>query len=462
MTIWPPKRQDLRRPTYRSLADSVVSAVRAGELRSGDRLPTHRQLAYDLGVSVQTVSRAYEDLIRRGIIAGEVGRGTYVRAVPEETRTPYLPERQYGAIIDCSMLKPVFDDLHDQAMRRMLRDLGEKLPASVVSSFRPSVAWHNCRPAALRWLSTCGVDVANQGVLLTNGSTSAMSIALMTGMSHGDLMLTEDLTHHTLKPLADYLGVRARGVEADDQGMVPEALERACQLWAPKLIYLMPTGLNPRALVMSRQRREQIVDIARRYNLVIVENDAWGPLHPARPDPVVTLAPERTFYFTSLSKCLMPGIRMGFLVVPETYESAAANRHLVTNWSVTPLMAEISSRWIMDGTAERFVAWQRDALEDRNIRARRLLQDMPIRSSPSGMHVWMPIPAPWSEDDFVAHARLHGVAVAPGGSFAIERGSPHAGVRICLGAATVDELELGLKVLSRLARSRPEPALLTI
>lgn len=460
MTIWPPKPQDIHRPAYRSLADIIMRAVEAGELRPGDRLPTHRKLAFDLDLSVQTVSRAYDGLIRRGVITGEVGRGTFVRRQERAARTPYLAERQYGAIIDCSILKPVLESMHDDVMKAALGDLATDLPSRVVSSFRPAVSTQHFRDAALNWLALCGIEPDTQYVVPTNGNTSAMTIAMMTAVSPGGVMLTEDLSHHTLKPLCDYLGLTLRGVAMDDEGMVPEALEEACSQSIVSAIYLMPTGLNPRARTMGTDRRAALVAIARRYNLLILENDAWGPLQPHRPPPIASLAPERSFYFTGFTKCLMPGLRAGLLVVPDTYESAVSNRHLVTNWTATPLLTEIAARWIEDGTAVRLLNWQRQALGMRNAIAAEILGELPFGASPNGMHVWLPLSSSWDEEDFVAHARLHGVAVAPGSTFAITPGAESAGVRICLGSATESELEQGLRIISRLARSNPEPALL--
>jgi DNA-binding transcriptional MocR family regulator len=221
----------------------------------------------------------------------------------------------------------------------------------------------------------------------------------------------------------------------------------------------MPSGLNPTAAVMSLARRRALCDIAERHDVLIVENDAWGPLQADRPPPIAALAPDRTFYFTGFSKCIMPGLRTGYLVVPERFETAAANRHLVTSWMATPLLAEIAAGWVADGTAARLLAWQTAALARRNRLAAEALAGLDFRAAPNGLHVWLPLPAPWSEEDFAAQARLNGVAVAPGSSFATcDRPGP-AAVRICLGAPAEEALARGLAVLARLARSDPEPAL---
>ncbi len=461
MTIWPPRPEDLKRPAYRSLAEAVIRAIEEGDLRSGDRLPTHRNLAYDLGLSVQTVSRAYDELIRRGFIAGEVGRGTFVRSERSETKTPFLPDSRQGEIIDCSMLKPVFEPLHHDAMSEALAALSADMPSSVISSFRPSRLLRRYTEAAHKWLGLCDLRPQSQSLLLTNGNTSAMTMSLMTAANPGDLVVTEELGHHTLKPLARYLGLRLRGLAIDEEGIVPSAFAQACEREGVRALFVMPTGLNPKAATMSEERRAELVAIARARDVLIIENDAWGPLQTHRPAPIAALAPERTFYFTSLTKCIMPGLRYGFLIVPETFEAAAANRHLVTNWMVTALMAEIGSRWISDGTAERLLQWQRKALEQRNKLVERVFSGVSYGGSQNGMHIWLPLPQSWTEEGFVAHAARAGVAVGPGSSFAVSDVSPEAGVRICLGAETLQDLEKGLTAVCKLLRSQPEPVLLT-
>jgi len=462
MTLWPPDRASLSRPAYRALAQALVRAIEAGEVRPGDRLPTHRELAYQLGLSVQTISRAYEELTRLDIITGEVGRGTFVRAGPIEARTPWHRIADRDGVIDCSMLMPVHGEIHADRMQAALRALGDDLPPDALFSFRPRAALERHRRVGLRWLSGCGVGALPEQVLPTNGNTSAMTVALMAAASPGDLIVTEELGHHTLPSLTRYLGLRLGGLEVDTDGVVPEALERACAAGGVKVLYLVPNGLNPMARVTSLERRRALVEIARRHDLIILENDAGGPLNPARPRPIATLAPERTFYFTGFSKCLMPGLRYGYLVVPETLVSAALNRHLVTNWMATALIAEIATRWIEDGTAEELVDWQRAALASRNRIAARLLRGLPHAATPNGMHVWLPLQGQWSEEALVAHARHHGVAVAAGAAFAMGEPVRHRGLRICLGGASAEGIERALGVLTRLARGQPEPALLAV
>ncbi|MGB5836578.1 MAG: PLP-dependent aminotransferase family protein [Albidovulum sp.] len=460
MTIWPPQKQDLKRPVYLSLASAMLRAMRLGELTGGDRLPTHRELAYQLDVSVQTVSRAYDELTRIGAISGQIGRGTFVTGNLAEGTSPhfYLPEDQRSSLIDLSILKPVCDQIHIDHMRNALLALTESLPAQVVYSFRPANATHAYDATARKWLNHCGLDLHNQSALITNGNTAAMTVALMTLANPGDMVVTEEIGHHTLVPLARYLGIRLKGLSMDAQGIEPSAFQAACTKQTVKALFLMPSGVGPRLSVMSLARRLELIRIARMHDVFIIESDAWGPLQSDRPTPFAMLAPERTLYFTSLTKCLMPGLRVGYLVVPDSLSAAARNRHLVTNWMATSMMVEIASRWIEDGTAETLVNWQIKAAAHRNRIAADVLQDVTFLNTPTGLHVWLPLGAR-NETEFVATARQTGVAVAPGASFSIGA-PPHEGaVRICLGGVPETELTQGLLAIRQLVLSQNEPIL---
>ncbi|MBN9672963.1 PLP-dependent aminotransferase family protein [Roseibium aggregatum] len=459
MTIWNTFGQNLRRPAYRSLADQIAKAIDSGKLKTGDRLPTHRDLAHRLDLSVQTVSRAYDELIRRGLIKGHVGRGTFVNAKPVDTQAPYLQSLQEERLLDFSNLKPVSSRMHLDRMSAALRDLSETLPPSSIFSTRPANALRPYRAAAADWLSRCGLRCPPDRVLITNGSSPAMTTALLTAAGPGGTVVSGEMCHHPLIRLSRYLDLRLHGIAQDAEGIIPEMLDRHCRTNRIDALFVLPNGLNPMALMMSLERREALAEIARKHDFLIVENDAWGPLQPERLPPIASLAPERTLYFTSFTKCLLSGLRIGYLAVPETLEPAAENRHLATDWIATPLIAAIATKWIEDGTADELLAWQRAALARRNRLAADILQDIPFNASPNGLHIWLPLPDQWPETAFVEQARQKGVVLAPGSAFALPDATPRPGIRICLGNLGEEQCADGLDLIGRIYHSRPEPAL---
>jgi DNA-binding transcriptional MocR family regulator len=462
MAIWPPDPHNLGKPAYRALAQAALDAIAAGELKAGAQLPPQRQLAFELGLSVQTVSRAYDQLRQRGVLSGEVGRGSFIRRPADDPQTPWYKPARAEAIVDCSMLVPVTGRLHVERMAATLTEIAEAPPSSALFSFRPRATFEHYSDIALRWLARCGLRVDPGRVMPTNGATAAMTVALQTVAQPGDTIVTEEIGHHTLRSLTETLGLRLQPLEIDGEGVRPDAFARACRQGPVKALFCMPSALGPTLAMMSEARREALVAVARRHDVAIIENDAWGPLEPDRPPPITALAPERGFYVTGLSKCVLPGLRLGWLVTPETAISAARTRHLVTQWMATALIAEIATRWIAEGTAEELLRWQREALARRNAIAARMLDGVAHRRAPHGLHVWAPLPPRWTEEAFVAIARNEGVALAPGSSFNMTDRPQPPSVRVCIGAGTEDDLTRGLAIVSRLARSAPEPAHLAI
>ena len=451
MTKWRPNPRLIKRPAYLSIAEQIAAAVRNGLLIDGMRLPPQREMAADLKVSVQTVSRAYEELARRGMVVGEVGRGSYIRATPAAPERPYLTEGGSG-VIDLSVLKPVCESRSLAKFRAAFADLGASMPPELAFSMMPNALFKRYRMAGVNWLAACGLKVPTHGITVTNGSSDAMTAAFMSVAPAGAAMAVEALTHPMVRPLAGYLGIDLEGVEVDGEGIVPAALEAAAARKRLRAVFLQPSAAGPQALVMSAPRRRAIAAIARRLDLAIIENDVLGPLVENRPPPMAAFAPERTLYMTDLSKNTIPGLRCGFLAAPDRFAATVANRYLAASWVATPVMAEIACRWIVDGTAIELVNWQRQALKRRRAIAEKALCELDVRLTPGALHVWIPLPEGVSEAMIVDRARSHGVAVAAGASFHIGRLAAPPAIRVALAASSELELASSLTLVAALLK----------
>ncbi|RMC31201.1 PLP-dependent aminotransferase family protein [Paracoccus alkanivorans] len=450
MSHWPLTRDDISRPAYRSLAQGIAAAIDSGSLRPGDRLPPHRDLAWRLGLSVQTVSRAYEELIRADLISGEVGRGSFVKSGPRETvEVPWFRAATDRPPIDLSMMTPVCLPGIAQAWRDSMQRIAGNLPDPVIHSFRPRQTMSLYGGMAAGWLARCGMVVPAQRILITNGCTPAQMVALMSVAQPGDEIATESSTCHTLKPTLRHLHLRMRGIPGDERGMCPEALAAAARAPGSKLraVFLLPSGAGPFARIVDRERREELAIAASESGLVIIESDVLGPVAPRRPPPVSSFAPERSLYFTGLSKCLSPGLRLGFLAMPEYLAERVLNRHLSLSWMATPMIAEIAADWVATGVADRLLAAQRSELAARNRLAQRLLAGR-SKGFPHGLHRWLPLPPGTEEHGLIRAALARDVALAPGSGFAVTDYAP--ALRVCLGGASSRDLEHALTVISAL------------
>ena len=465
MTNWLPDRAKLKRPVYKTLQSLIIDAIDRGELRPGERMPTHREFAYQLDISVQTISRTYDALCKLGYLTGEIGRGTFVRMRDSsETNMPFLPDRR-TELIDLSMLRPVCTSMHYDILKKGLSELSDGLSQDLVTSFRAEEVFREHFLVMARWFKRQGIHIDPKNLIFTNGAIPALQSAVMTVAPPGSAICVEEVSFHNLRPLTDYLGVRMHAAAMDDEGLKPEAFELLVKQYPIRAVVLSPTVVNPKAYVMGIERRREILDIARRHNVHVIENDVLGSMIKDAPPSLCQLDPDLVFYITSFSKTVMPGLRAGVLIVPPSLRVAAKNRHLVTSWMANPITIDLLIGWIEDGTIDRLIAWQADALKRRQIIAAKILDGKEYSSHQYASHLWLPLPSEWKEDEFVNLARRHQVAIAGSLPFMMTEQSNEGddlklnAVRIALGPCSENRLAEGLRVIASLLDTSSETPL---
>lgn len=450
MTMWSPRLDGRKGPRYLAIVESIADDFASGALRQGTRLPTHRDLADALGVTVGTISRAYAEAARRGLISGEVGRGTFVRGpVPESTADD-------GEVCDLSQNHPPEPAARPQraALIAALESLTASGDVGKLLDYPAAGGGAADREAGAAWIARAGLQVSPDEVLVCTGSQHGLTVVLATLLEPGDVLLTEELTYAGLQPVAGLLRLRLRGLAIDGHGLRPDALAKACSEGGAKAVYLIPTLHNPTTAVMPEARRREIADVARAHGLRIIEDDVHGLLATDRPAPLATLAPELSYYLTSTSKTLAPGLRIAYVAAPPADVPRLAASLRATTWAVAPLTAAVASHWIRDGTADRILEARRQEARERQALARARLAGFDFDTKPEAYYLWLRLPEPWRSDSFAAEARARQVLVTPAEAFGIGREqTPHA-VRICMGAARSREtLARGLDTVAALARS---------
>ena len=455
---WLPNLSARRGPRYRAIADALAGDIATGRLVTGERLPTHRELAYRLKVTVGTVSRAYAEAERRGLIGGEIGRGTFVRARAEPSVAAVTPATT-GDEIDLAINKVACGD-EAAALADTLVALARDPALGRLLGYLPHLGLPEHRAAAALLLRHLAIDVAPERIALTAGAQHAMMVALGALAHPGDTIACEQLTYAGFKSLARMLHLRVKPIAMDADGVRPDAFEQACRETDLRAFYLCPTLQNPTGITLSLDRREAILSTATRHGVRVIEDDVYGFLTPDAPPPLVALAPERVLYINGTSKSLMPSLRIAFVVMPPDLAARVTSGVRTTIWMAAPLMAEVMRRWVEGGEFMRFVAAKRRIGRERQALARRLLAAAPIAPvHPNALHLWLALPEPWTDEAFAAEAQRNGVLVTAGTHFAIGR-PPLDAVRISLGApATTQVLERGLGVLAGLLRGPAEPML---
>lgn len=457
MTMWFPQLQNEPGPRYLAIADAIADDVKDGKLAPGARLPTHRELASQLGVTVGTVSRAYAETERRGVTTGEVGRGTFVRDLSRK-RPEFVVVSADSELINLSVNHPA-SEIHAEEVSKALTALAANPNLAELLSYQPEAGLYRHREAGAQWLRRAGLDADPDQIIVTCGGQHALSVILSALTSPGDFIAAEALTYPGIKALADRLNLNVAGIAMDEHGILPEEFSAACENNGTRLRALMciPSPQNPTNARMPMERRRQIMEIAKTHGVIIVEDDVYGFLD-RNPSPLTSFAPEQSCYLTSISKSMVPALRVGYVYAPKAILMRVKPQMRASVWMASPLLAEVATQWISDGTANRLADWQREELFARQKIAAAILEEWHGWNGLPSFHIWLRLPEPWQADNFTAQARAHGVAVMPASVFAAGRTIPPQAVRVCLGATkNRAELTQGLEILADILRAPVTP-----
>src|SRR5215213_5633397 len=255
MTMWIPSLKEAPDPKYQALVDALDRDIQAGALPPGTRLPTQRELAIQLGVAIGTVSRAYALAERRGLLSGEVGRGTFVRRREAGVQEGANDEGDDPSLLDLSKGRLVRDP-REPTLRRALETISQRPDLDrLVDYYQPAAGMARHRVAGASWVGRSGLDVGPDRIVITSGAQHGAAVVLATIAQPGDLILTEDVTYTGVKALAGLLHLRLRGLPMDEQGIRPDAFELACRSQKPRALFCVTNLQNPTGRTMPLGRR---------------------------------------------------------------------------------------------------------------------------------------------------------------------------------------------------------------
>ena len=446
MADWVPTLLHTRGPRYVAIVDQLESDIASGQVKPGTRLLPQRDMAERLGLSVGTVSKAYSEAEQRGLISGEVGRGTFVlRRLNGQTHDATGREGISLAL----NVPPATGE--DTLIAATLAEVVADGDLDRLLGYLPHQGLPEHRTAVASWLAAHGMATDSDRVFITHGAQHALSIAIGMVAAPGDKVLTESLTYSGMLALSAQSGYRLHGVAMDVHGLMPNALDAAFTETGARVLYTMPSLQTPTGTVMPPERRLAIAEIIRRHDAYVLEDDAYGFLFQTPPRPISALVPERSFYAVSFAKCLAPGLRIGAMIVPDAFRDRSINAVRATGWMASPVMAEVVSRLIQNGGLTRQAMLKREKAVLRDQIVRRVLNGwLPPISAPPGFHVWLPLPAGRTLTSLITQSAQAGITLAPPGALRPLDASS-LGVRLCLGApATETQLETALTQLRRI------------
>ncbi len=440
-------------PRYLAIANAIGAAMDRGALAPGDRLPPHRALASVLGVDLTTVTRAYAEARKRGLLDSAIGRGTFIRKA--------AADEPVQVSVDMTMNIPPAPA--NMSLRDLLRDGIAKVlrgtDVATLMAYRAGAGSREERAAGAAWLAPTNGTLPASRVLIGAGTQSAMLAVASTILRAGDTVATESMTYPGFRALAGHMGLFMSGVAMDEQGMIPAALDEVCRRSRPAAIYCTPTIQNPTTATMGAARRAEIVEIARAHDLPVIEDAAYD-LFPSTPLPsLAALAPERVYHIATTAKSLTPGLRLAYIVVPDGAQGAVTAALRAVAMMPSPMLVTLLTGWVRDGTATAILGGIRAEAEARQTLASRILPGEFFAANRQGLHLWLTLPSYWQRQDFLTYIRTQGLALVPADAFTTTPGMaiPNA-MRVALGvAADHGRLEIALRALSRALQTLPTP-----
>ena len=408
MTPWLPDLRTGTGPLYIRIADAAEADIKAGTLTADAKLPPQRNLAFDLGVTIGTISRAYTLLRERGLVAGEIGRGTYVQSgLAEEREGARDPiTRSFGGT---RPLSPPPGKLRFDTTAAV--DVGQaefvgKLTAEIATRHAGELSSYtriisdDWIEAGRRWLSNGRFTPEAGSILPQLGVHAGINAVLTAITAPGDRLVCEHLTYSQVTRGANLMGRQISLVDSDEDGILPEDFERVCAREHPKAAFIMSSGQNPTLSTLPLSRRQDIVAIARRHNVWLIEDYLYGGMVGDDIPLLAELAPDRTFLLNGLSKSVASGVRGGWVACPPHMAQRVRLTQKMVTGGLPFLLAELSAQLVLSGAATEIRGKVLEELAHREEIVRHVLAGYSFRSHPRLPFLWLRLPEPWLSGTF--------------------------------------------------------------
>jgi len=397
---WIPTISEWQGPAYLRIVDALAADIASGRLHRGQQVPTHRALAATLKLDLTTVTRAYGEARRRGLLEARVGRGTFV----SETSARAPADIPFQIKVDLSMNVPPqpMEANLDTRIAQGLKSIQDQSSFSAYLNYLRPGGSDEEREVAAKWLRTRVPNASADRLIIYPGNQAILFNALLALTVPGDVVLTEAFTFPGMKVAAEKLRVRLIGVPMDAEGVQPDAMRHACEEHNPKAVYLTPTLHNPTTATLSPERRKAIAGIIRKAGTFLIEDDAYGLLEPAA-SPIANLIPERTYLAVGLSKCIAPALRVSYLLVPDAAAELTMRSNLqATTLMPAPLMVALVTHWLRSGVANQIIHAVRNEAAGRQTLAAKFLKRLHFATQPNSHHLWLSLPGTGTAGTFVS------------------------------------------------------------
>ncbi|NQX44546.1 PLP-dependent aminotransferase family protein [Paenibacillus tritici] len=449
------------------ISETISQRITSGLLQPGSRLPSVRGLSSSLKVSQVTVSKAYADLETRGHILCSQGKGCYVTdrepgkqgaaAGWQDGYDDYLPRAQLWRNFDVTEVDYPFHLAAIHSSLLPLGTIGATMAALVREQPELMATYGNfqgdpeLREVMRRHLQSRGIRLSSGDLMITSGSQQGIDLVARTFVGPGDTVYLEAPSYTGAIDVFAGRGAEMIFVPMDGEGMRVDKLTAMCDRKPPKLIYTNPTFQNPSGVTMSMTRRQRLLELARSYHCLIVEDDPFSDLYFHQPPPASIKSMDtagHVVYMKSFSKVLAPGCRIACVAAEGNILSRLIAAKSASDLG-SPLLTQRAVLPFIERKYEDYAAKLRIALRMRQEAAAKLLKQyapagVTWRLPEGGLNLWLQLPDSPAIDKLHALAEQEGISFLPGDvCYAGDMPSRH--IRLCYSQLTQEGMERGLR-----------------
>jgi len=435
-------------PLFRQLHERMRELIESGALPKGSRLPATRGLADQLGLNRTTISAAYALLEADGLIAGHVGRGSFVtgcsRTANETASASFSRSRP------SELLFPL------EEFRKTCAEVIASDDAASILQLGSPAGYPALRRYLLEQGRAEGTARETDDILITSGCQQAFDLLQRT-VGQGSTVLIEDSVYLGVRSVFERAGARLIGVPVGLDGLDLEALERVIARERPRLLCVTPNFQNPTGASMPLVRRQALLRITQAAGVMVIENDIYGPLC-YEGDPVSSIKQldetGDTILLRSFSKVAFPGLRVGWVIARRALIEELTEAKQWSDLHTDQLSQAVLLRFAESGRLEqhrrRMLVAGRERLKAALEACEQYLPAGAKFTRPrGGMSLWIQLPEWLDAAELLPRAEREGVTYLPGRYFAVSRPQPN-GLRISFAGMTPEEIRSGLAILGRI------------
>ncbi len=461
-TIWPEALPQAKGPKYTLVADTIRKALDNKLLEVGAKLPPVRELAYTLKITPGTVARAYSILTDEGLLQAEIGRGTFV-APPKSPILDDVWSRQLHLREDkdednVSLFSPRLADVGQVALiRECLQKVAQSDP-SMFLNYPTRDAYLPVRKVVVDWLSDLSLGpLTADDIVLTHGGQSGLCVIFQTILKGPKpVVLVEDLSYAGFRRAGELMRADVVGIKMDHWGICPDALDQVLRQTPAQAICVSPEVQNPTGSHSPLDRRKEVVDVARKYDVQIIEDDCYR-MGEAREPGYRALAPERSWHVSSISKTLTPALRVGFAIAPEGRSADLRRAAEYGYFGLAQPLAELTRLLLGDPRARQLAQDARLRMGEYVRITVNALGRFDLVWDSEVPFVWLKLPSGWRSSAFTRAAEREGIQVRSADEFALRDGRAPNAVRLAMnGHISMERFEDAMQRLRALLDNPPE------